>query len=149
MSKVRVAILGCGGMAGAHARRLAPNPDVQIVALSDVDEPRVESFIQKHLSEYDPKPAIFTDPAQMYAEAKPDGVVIVTPHTLHFEHGMQALDAGCHVLMEKPMVTDAGQAHQLAARGEGDGQDLRHRLQHPLHAGVQIPPGHGPLQRAG
>ena len=39
----------------------------------------------------------------------------MTPHTLHFEHGMQALEAGCHVLMEKPMVTDSGQAHQLAA----------------------------------
>ena len=72
MSKVRVAILGCGGMAGAHARRLKPNPDVQIVALCDVDEPRVEAFIRRHLAEYEPKPAIFTDAAQMYAEAKPD-----------------------------------------------------------------------------
>jgi predicted dehydrogenase len=114
MPKVKVAILGCGGMAGAHARRLKPNPDVQIVALSDVSEPHVQKFIDRHLADYDPKPPIFTDPARMYSEAKPDAVVIVTPHTLHFEHGMQALEAGCHVLMEKPMVTDSGQAHELA-----------------------------------
>ena len=122
MSKVRVAILGCGGMAGAHARRLKPNPDAQIVALSDVSEAVVNAFIEKNLADYEPKPAIYTDPAQMYAEAKPDAVVIVTPHTLHFDHGMQALEAGCHVLMEKPMVTDSGQAHALAAKVKETGK---------------------------
>jgi len=116
MSKVKVAILGCGGMAGAHARRLKPNSDVEIVALCDVDVPCLTRFVERNLADYDPKPPFFTDPAQMYAEAKPDAVVIVTPHTLHFQHGMQALEAGCHVLMEKPMVTDSDQAHRLAAK---------------------------------
>ena len=88
MPKVKVAIMGCGGMAGAHARRLKPNPHVQIVGLTDVDVPRVQAFIDRHLADYDPKPAIFTDAARMYSDAKPDAVVIVTPHTLHFEHGM-------------------------------------------------------------
>ncbi len=115
MAKVRVAILGCGGMAGAHARRFKPNPDVEVVALCDVNEGVVNAYIEKHLSDY-PRPAVFTDPARMYSEAGPDAVTIVTPHTLHFEHGMQALEAGCHVLMEKPMVTDADQAYQLAAK---------------------------------
>jgi predicted dehydrogenase len=122
VSKVRVAILGCGGMAGAHARRLKPNPDVQIVGLSDVNEACVHTLIERQLGDYDPKPAIFTDAARMYAETKPDAVVIVTPHTLHFEHGMQALAAGCHVLMEKPMVTDSDQAHRLAAEVEKSGK---------------------------
>jgi len=103
-------------MAGAHARRLRGHADAAIVALCDVDEARVQSFIDRHLGDYQPAPAIFTDAARMYAEARPDAVVIVTPHTLHFEHGMQALDAGCHVLMEKPMVTNSSQAHRLAQR---------------------------------
>jgi predicted dehydrogenase len=122
MPKVKVAILGCGGMAGAHARRLRSHPDVQIVALSDVSVPLVEQFAERHLAEVQPKPGIFTDPARMYAEAKPDAVVIVTPHTLHYEHGMQAIAAGCHVLMEKPMVTDSGQAHRLAEAVEKSGK---------------------------
>jgi predicted dehydrogenase len=122
MSKVRVAILGCGGMAGAHARRFKPNPDVEIVALSDVDEAVVNRFIERNLADYEPKPAIYTDPATMYAEAKPDAVSIVTPHTLHFEHGVQALEAGCHVLMEKPMVTDADQAYKLAEKVKETGK---------------------------
>lgn len=116
MSKVRVALLGCGGMAGAHVRRLKPNPDAEIVALCDVNVERLQAFADKHLSDYMPQPPFYTDPATMYAEAKPEAVVIVTPHTLHFEHGVQALEAGCHVLMEKPMVTDADQAYALAAK---------------------------------
>lgn len=109
-------------MAGAHARRFKANPDAEIVALCDVSEDVVNRFIERHLSDYPTRPAVFTDPATMYATARPDAVTIVTPHTLHFEHGMQALDAGCHVLMEKPMVTDSGQAYQLAERVKETGR---------------------------
>jgi predicted dehydrogenase len=122
MSKVKLAILGCGGMAGGHARRFAAHPDVDVVALCDVNEEIVNGFIERNLKEYEPKPQVFTDAAQMYAIAKPDAVVIVTPHTMHFEHAMQALEAGCHILMEKPMVTDSGQAHELAKKVEETGK---------------------------
>lgn len=118
MGKVRVAILGCGGMAGGHARRFAAHPDAAVVGLCDVSLDRVEAFCERNLKEYAPKPAFFVDAAEMYATCKPDAVSIVTPHTLHFEQGMQALAAGCHVLMEKPMVTDSKQAHTLAAEVE-------------------------------
>lgn len=122
MSKVRVAILGCGGMAGGHARRFAANPDAEVVALCDVSADIVKAFCDNHLRGVEPQPAFYTDPAEMYAKAKPDAVTIVTPHTLHFEHGMQALEAGCHVLMEKPMVTDSQQAHKLAAKVKETGK---------------------------
>ena len=124
MSKVRVAIMGCGGMAGAHANRYKGNPDVEIVALCDVSEEQVGKFIERNLKDYEPAPAVFTDPAKMYAEIKPDAVSIVTPHTMHFEHGLQALEAGCHILMEKPMVTDSEQAHKLAEAVEKAGKIL-------------------------
>jgi predicted dehydrogenase len=117
-----MAILGCGGMAGAHAQRYRDNDDVEIVALCDVKEEIVQGYIDKHLKDTRHTPQIFTDAAQMYAEAKPDAVTIVTPHTAHFEHGLQALEAGLHVFMEKPMVTESGQAHQLAAAAEKAGK---------------------------
>ncbi|MBI3922896.1 MAG: Gfo/Idh/MocA family oxidoreductase [Armatimonadetes bacterium] len=115
MSKVKAAILGCGGMAGYHASRLKVNPDVEIVGLSDVGESQVQTFIDRNLKDYKPVPPIFTDPARLYAETQPDAVAIATPHTLHYEHGKQALEAGCHVMMEKPMVTNSDHAHELAA----------------------------------
>lgn len=122
MSKVRMAILGCGGMAGGHARRFAAHSDVEIVGLCDVSQEIVSKFIESNLKEYSPAPPVFTDPAQMYSAVKPDAVTIVTPHTMHFDHAMQALDAGCHILMEKPMVTDSGQAHELAAKVKETGK---------------------------
>lgn len=122
MQKIKMAILGCGGMSGAHARRFKDNANVQIVALCDVSEEIVEKYIAKNLADYPTKPAVFSDPARMYAVAKPNAVTIVTPHTLHFEHGAQALEAGCHVLMEKPMVTESSQAHQLAQKAKESGK---------------------------
>jgi predicted dehydrogenase len=109
-------------MGGAHAQRFKANPDARIVALCDVKKEIVEAFIEKHLKDYAPRPTIYTDAAAMYREAKPDGVAIVTPHTQHFEQALQALSAGCHVLMDKPMVTQADQAYTLADKVKATGK---------------------------
>jgi predicted dehydrogenase len=113
MAKVRVGILGCGNYARRHARAYLQNPDVQVVALCDVSDDIVAAFCEKNFAEAAKKPALFTDPARMYAKAKLDAVSVVTPHTLHFEHCCRALDAGCHVLVEKPMVTRLADAVAL------------------------------------
>ncbi len=122
MSKVKVAFLGCGGFMGAHASRLREHPDVQLVAMCDVTAEQVEAFIARALPQVTPKPAVFTAAAKMYQEAKPDAVFIATPHTMHYQHGVQALDAGCHVYMEKPMVTDLGDAYKLADKVKSSGK---------------------------
>ncbi len=124
MSKIKMAILGCGGMSGAHAKRYKGNDDVQIVALCDVKPEIVEAYIEKHLSDYQPKPQVYTDFALMLSESGADAVTIVTPHTMHFEHGLQAIEAGKHVFMEKPMVTDSGDAATLKAAVEKSGKIL-------------------------
>jgi predicted dehydrogenase len=124
MSKVKMAILGCGGMSGAHAQRYKGNPDVQIVALCDVKAEIVEGYIARNLEGYEPKPQVFTDYADMLANSGAEAVTIVTPHTMHFEHGLQAIKAGYHVFMEKPMVTESGQAHELKKAVEESGKIL-------------------------
>jgi predicted dehydrogenase len=121
---IKMAILGCGGMSGEHAKRYKQHPDVEIVALCDVKLEIVEAYIAKNLEDYEPKPAIYTDFETMLADVKPDAVTIVTPHTMHFEHGMQAIGHGCHVFMEKPMVTDSAQAHELQKAVEAAGKIL-------------------------
>jgi len=124
MSKVRIGLLGCGGFMGAHAKRLKDHPDATIVALCDVSEAQVDAYIERNLADYVPAPATFTDPAEMYRESSLDAVIIATPHTLHFQHCMQALDAGLHVYVEKPMVTQLHQAYTLADRVEETGKIL-------------------------
>lgn len=115
-------MVGCGGNSGHHARLMKKNPDVLITAACDVNEEIVHRYIESHLSDYESRPAVYTDLDAMLAEAKPDAVLISTPHTLHFEQGMKALDAGCHVFMEKPMVTAADQAYQLAEKVKETGK---------------------------
>lgn len=115
-------MIGCGGMSGHHARLLKQNPDVVITAACDVNEEIVNRYIDRNLGDYPTRPAVYTDLDEMFAKADLDAVLISTPHTLHFEHGMKALDAGCHVFMEKPMVTSADQAYTIADKVKETGK---------------------------
>ena len=124
MSQVRLAIVGCGGNSSGHARRMNQNPDVQIVGACDVNTDIASSYIERNLPDLEPSPAAFDNLDKMLAETDPDAVLISTPHTLHFEQGMKALEAGCHVLMEKPMVTDADDAYTLSAKATETGKVL-------------------------
>jgi len=124
MSQVRLAMIGCGGNSSGHARVMNQNPDVQIVATCDVNTEISNSYIDRNLSDLEPRPQAFDNLDLMLAEIAPNAVLISTPHTLHFEQGMKALEAGCHVLMEKPMVTDADDAYTLAAKVEETGKVL-------------------------
>ena len=113
---LRVAILGCGKMSRNHARKILAHPDAELAALCDVDTALIENWVAEHLQEElagAPSPPAYDDAADMYREAELDAVVISTPHTAHFAHGRQALAAGCHVFMEKPMVTATEQAREL------------------------------------
>ena len=124
MSQVRLAMIGCGGNSSGHARVMNQNPDVQIVATCDVNTEISNSYIDRNLSDLAPRPQAFDNLDLMLVETAPDAVLISTPHTLHFEQGMKALEAGCHVFMEKPMVTDADDAYTLAAKVEEAGKVL-------------------------
>jgi predicted dehydrogenase len=56
------------------------------------------------------------DYRELLAQCDLDGVVVSSPHTLHYEHARAALDAGLHVLVEKPMCTRADDARDLVRR---------------------------------
>ena len=60
-----------------------------------------------------------------------DGVVISSPHVLHYEHAVASLARGCHVLVEKPLTTTAADARDLMAQGRrrGEAGDRAHRLE--------------------
>jgi len=122
MSKIRLAMIGCGGNSSGHARRMNTNPDVQIVAGCDVNTDIVDAYIDRNIPDLKPRPKSYDDLDKMLAEAKADAVLISTPHTLHFGQGMKALDAGCHVFMEKPMVTAAADAYTIAEKVKKSGK---------------------------
>src|SRR5262249_25340616 len=70
----------------------------------------------RRIAEHFGHPAMFTSYERMLAEAALDAVLICTPHALHAPQAAAALDAGLHVLVEKPLALSVREAESLAAR---------------------------------
>jgi len=106
--KLRIAFIGAGGIAGAHMSYLAKFDDVEIVALSDVNE----AGMAKHAKAYNVAQT-FTDYREMLKKVSPDAVSVCTPNGMHAPATIAALNAGAHVLVEKPMAMNAKEAQAM------------------------------------
>lgn len=117
MKQLRLAIIGCGGYVRNHVRAINDHvPEFRIVALADIARDHAESLRKEFLPRR--RVGIYTSHRKMLGEVGPDAVIVSTPHTLHFRHCFDALGAGAHVMVEKPMVTDAGDARKLVAKAK-------------------------------
>ena len=115
MERVRLGMIGCGSMGRHHGRIFSQKvPEAEIVALADPDPNNLARFVADVFPGQQP-PATFNDYRAMLAEVPLDGVVIVSPHAYHFAQAMDAISAGCHVLVEKPMVIRTEDALALMA----------------------------------
>ena len=83
MAKVRVGMIGCGGNATGHLRRLKEIPEVEVVALADVSEQSFARMFER-VPGADQIPR-FDDYKKMLESVEMDAVEISTPHTCHFE----------------------------------------------------------------
>ena len=131
---IKTAIIGTGGMAQGHIERLLKMPDVEITAFVDTNPEALERTQTRH-GDAAAHIKTYSDYTQMLAVERPDAVVIVTPHTLHFPMAMDSLDAGCHVLLEKPMVNKVTEAHALLEKIQEAGKVVglgyqRHAMPH-------------------
>lgn len=95
---VRYGIIGYGKVAKLHAKALKNANDSILVAVYGRDTNKAQAFA-KEFSIFS-----YTDIETMIKEAEVDAVIITTPHPLHKEHTIKALEAGAHVLVEKPMA---------------------------------------------
>src|SRR5690606_34169130 len=95
--KTRLAVIGCGGMSRSHASRFNALSDrMDVVAVVDIDEAKARSA-----AEHVGASIVATDFREVLPEV--DAVLIALPHHLHHPVGMECLQAGKHVLMEKPL----------------------------------------------
>ncbi len=102
----KAAIIGCGAISPAHLRGFQAN-NVQLVAACDL----VEEKAQARAEEFgDSETAVCTDYRDILALAGLDFVAIATPPNLHAPMSIDALNAGHHVICEKPCVLDVGEA---------------------------------------
>ena len=122
MDKVRFLMLGVGGMGQHHILRLKESPEVEIVGLADLSPNSIAATRQRFPDLAD-TPA-FTDYQEALRKVEADAAVISTPHNQHMEQGIACLEAGLHVLMEKPFVSGSANAERLVALAKEKGKHL-------------------------
>jgi len=109
---LKVAIVGCGRIADAHASQIQRIKECEIVGVCDS-----EPLMARQLYERFPVQRHFGDLTELLAEARPDVVHITTPPDTHFDIAKLCLERGCHVYVEKPFTVNEEQARRLLALG--------------------------------
>lgn len=116
----RIGVVGIGWWATVnHIPTIRDCPDAEVVAICDLDAGRLEQAGAAFGIE-----ARYTDLAAMLAAESLDGVMVSTPHTAHTAPAIAALEAGCHVLVEKPMATSAADGRAIAAAAVANGKEV-------------------------
>ncbi|TVY11729.1 Gfo/Idh/MocA family protein [Paenibacillus cremeus] len=119
---IRIGMIGTGGISHWHARQLQELEEVEICAIADPSPHNRAAFAEKFGLQAVPQ---FEDYQQLLQAAKLDAVVICSPHTLHYRQVTDALNAGCHVLIEKPMTCSSQEAEQLLETAKQAGKVLQ------------------------
>jgi predicted dehydrogenase len=120
MEKIRVGLIGVGGISSLHARGYTDNPTAELYAVCDINA----ELLQRRAREWGAQQA-YTDYRQLLADPKVDAVEVITPHHLHVGIGVAALEAGKHVSMQKPMAMNVTECDALIAAARRSGKVFR------------------------
>jgi predicted dehydrogenase len=115
---IRIAIAGYGFIADVHARAARAMEGVEVVAAFGRSRDKLEDFGRRHGVDRQ-----YTSAEELAADPGVDAVVVALPNRLHAPLTLRMLEAGKHVLVEKPMATSAEQAEQMLAMAKA--RDLR------------------------
>jgi predicted dehydrogenase len=107
MSKLKCAVIGTGYLGKFHAEKYASLDDCELVAVVDINEEAAKSVADKHSAR------ALTDYQSLLGNV--DAVSIVVPTSLHHAVSRDFLNAGAHVLVEKPMTVTVEEADELIA----------------------------------
>lgn len=117
--KLRAAIIGAGWYAAQnHIPALAARPEVVLDGVCRLGTAELER-VREHFGF-----AFAAEDDRAVLARAPDIVVVASPHHLHYEHARDAIEAGAHVLCEKPMTLDPAEAYDLVTRARERGTHL-------------------------
>jgi predicted dehydrogenase len=117
-SRHRVGVVGTSWWSDLeHLPGLRARGDVEVAALCGRNPERLAEMAARHGAA-----RTFTDWREMLAAGGLDAVVLATPNDLHHPQALAAIEAGLHVICEKPLALDAGQAREMASRAEAAGR---------------------------
>jgi UDP-N-acetylglucosamine 3-dehydrogenase len=119
MTTIKIGVIGCGSIAKhRHLPEYETNQHVEIVALCDINQDRVEEAAKLYGA------SAYTKYEDLLANEEVDAVSVCTPNYLHAPISIAALKAGKHVLCEKPMATSSEEASQMIQASEESGKKL-------------------------
>lgn len=116
---MKAALIGVGQIARQHLVCLKTLPAVERVAVCDLSPATAEAAAERYGMQ-----AWFTDHRVMLEQFRPDVVHVTTPPTSHFRLGMDALDAGAHVIVEKPATSTLEELEALVLRAQEVGRHV-------------------------
>ncbi len=136
--KVRVGFIGCGWIAGSHIKALMKQPDVEIVAGADLVPGKAKAFFEKYGVE-----GVKTDYAshkELLADKSLnlDAVTICTYNRQHAQPAIDALNAGLHVLLEKPFTVTLDEAVAVMKAEKASGKILSIGFQPRMDANMKM-----------
>lgn len=117
--KTGIVIVGCGGIGRSHASAITALPEARLIATVDIDGERARSFAERFGAE-----SHATDLATALDREDVDAVIVTTANDLHASLSVQSLDAGKHVLVQKPMALTLDEADQMIAAADRSGRQL-------------------------
>jgi UDP-N-acetylglucosamine 3-dehydrogenase len=106
----RAAVIGVGAMGRNHARVYNEMPDVELAAVADLNLKLAQDSVRLHGGR------IYTDYRVMLEEIQPDVVSVAVPTQVHYRVVLDALEAGCHVLVEKPIAATLEEGRRMIER---------------------------------
>lgn len=122
MANVRVGFIGCGGIANQkHFPGMVQQPGVDMVAFCDIIEERAIKGAKEYGT---PDAKVYTDYHELLKDKSIDAVHVLTPNVLHCEITVAALEAGKHVLCEKPMAATTEDAQKMLDARDRSGKML-------------------------
>ncbi len=119
MSNLRVAVVGCGYWGQNLLRNFCELDDAEVVVACDADARALLRAKRRH-----PNLEISQDFTAVCADPNIDAVVLATPVSTHYPFAHQALQAGKHVLVEKPLAQSSAQVQDLIDLAEREGKTL-------------------------
>lgn len=113
MEKIGVGIIGAGGIASAHAKAIQQLEDAVLIGVVDTDEDRAQAFARRHQV-----PVWTTEAEDLLHRDDIQAIHLCVPHYLHAPFANDALRAGKHVLVEKPLAISLEEADQMLATAQ-------------------------------
>ena len=135
MSRLRIGIIGCGGIAnGKHLPSLKALNRADIVAFCDLIPERAEKAAKEYGT---PDAKVYTDYHELLKDESIDVCYVLTPNRSHADISIDALHAGKHVMCEKPMAKTAADARRMVEAAKETGKKLTIGYQHRQKAESQ------------